>query len=382
MPVKCTTPPLVLTTRPPSRSRAPSTPPSRGRRAAARGSPRAKPGRRRRVGVEEHAAARRCAARAPAFAPAAKPTLRAVSQHDAPRARARARRASVPSRDALSTTTSSSPRPSCATSAGSDGADGGAAVVRDDHDRQARCTRPGHRGGMLASAPAGRCSRHTARGAADDRNLGAATAFQPCGPTGRHAPTMLPVDARSSSAARAWRSCPPTTRRRRSATWSRRCTASTRRSFDVARHRRRLHRRDRARSPRRRRARAAAAVQPRHRRRRAGRLQVRRRERLRLHGPGRRRRPARPGRDREADRGDGRAGPRRHDLRLALRDRRLATRARSAAAPASTCSPSCSRGSCASPSPIRRRASGSTTAARSRCSRATTRTTTPRSRRS
>ena len=45
-------------------------------------------------------------------------------------------------------------------------------------------------------------------------------------------------------------------------------------------------------------ARPAAAVQPRHRRRRAGRLHVRPRERLRLHGPGRRRRPARPGGDR------------------------------------------------------------------------------------
>ena len=43
-------------------------------------------------------------------------------------------------------------------------------------------------------------------------------------------------------------------------------------------------------------------VQPRHRRRRAGRLQVRPRERLRLHGPGRRRRPARPGRDPQAGR--------------------------------------------------------------------------------
>ena len=67
--------------------------------------------------------------------------------------------------------------------------------------------------------------------------------------------------------------------------------------------------------------RAAAAVQPRHRRRRAGRLQVRRRARLRLHGPGRRRRPARPGRDREAVRGARRPGPRGHDLRHALRDR-------------------------------------------------------------
>ena len=126
--------------------------------------------------------------------------------------------------------------------------------------------------------------------------------------------------APSSTACRALPWCPPTTRRRRSARSSTPCAARRRRSTSSWS--------TTARRTRPRRSPSApgvqvlrTAVQPRHRRRRAGGLHVRPRARLRLHGPGRRRRAARSGRDDEAVRGRPGTRPRRHDLRVAVRDR-------------------------------------------------------------
>src|SRR3954468_5187283 len=84
------------------------------------------------------------------------------------------------------------------------------------------------------------------------------------------------------------------------------------------RDRRRLDRRPRPRGRGVRRPRPEAPVQPRHRRRRAVRLPVRTGAPLRLHDPGRRRRPARSERDPHPGRRDARAPGHGRDLRLAL----------------------------------------------------------------
>ena len=86
-------------------------------------------------------------------------------------------------------------------------------------------------------------------------------------------------------------------------------------------------------------------------------------QRLRLHGPGRRRRPARPD-ELAASCATRWRGPERSTWSAARASSPTrATRRRSAAAPASTSSPSCCRASSASASATPRRASASTTAA-------------------
>jgi hypothetical protein len=114
MPVKWTTPPLVFTARPPSAVTSPchALQSPRGSRMASR-----KPG----AGVASGFMNNRTspvAARAPAFAPAAKPALRPVCSTIA-RGAISPTTATVSSEDALSTTSSSSPGASCAHSDGS-----------------------------------------------------------------------------------------------------------------------------------------------------------------------------------------------------------------------------------------------------------------------
>ena len=183
MPVKCTTPPFVFTTRPPSAVTSPihaaqprpsrsgariaSTKPGAGVASGLRNTSRS-PLRGARAGVR----ARREAGVAP------------VCRDDRPPARARARAASVSSLDALSTTTSSSPRPSCATSAGSEAATAARLLyVTTTTDRRVAASGTSGRG-MLASGrralgDAARlaCQARTTDTGTDDRNLGGRRRF-------------------------------------------------------------------------------------------------------------------------------------------------------------------------------------------------------------